>query len=107
MLLSLFSIFETVEEIKQTPPPRPEKFDDHPGIFIRSKDLNDDNTVAGRSVTEDPIEEEEERDFIEIDNGNVAIVDKAAIKKEMIENKSFNDEVVYHDEVTFCSDTVG
>ena len=107
MLLSLFYIFETVEEIKQTPPPRPEKFDDHPGIFIRSKDLNDDNTVAGRSVTEDPIEEEEERDFIEIDNGNVAIVDKAAIKKEMIENKSFNDEVVYHDEVTFSSDTVG
>ena len=39
MLLSLFYIFETVEEIKQTPPPRPEKFDDHPGIFIRSKDL--------------------------------------------------------------------
>ena len=103
MLLSLFlSIFETAEEIKQTPPPRPEKFDDHPGIFIRSKDL------AGRSVTEDPIEEEEGvNDFIEFDNGNVAIVDKSTIKKEMIENKSFNDEVVYHDEVTFSSDTVG
>ena len=113
------SIFETVQEIKQTT--RPQYID--PGIFIRSKDDAEEGrsvtesktvgpkTIDPKSVTEfsvtkedsiigfkdGPIEEDND-DFIEFNNDKVAA--KTTIKKEMIENKSFNDEVVYDDQVT-------